>query len=159
MLLFALIVAIVFFCLKREAYYFRMITLSVFSSLLLNAVLNLHFYPSLLNYQGGSNMAQIVKERNIPVDKIYKISPMHTWSLDFYNRKPVKITTLEGIRGKKDIWVYATEQDFDKLKGMDFDWDRQYVVEQFRITRLQAKFMDPKKRNGVVDHMYLLHIN
>tara|TARA_R110002020_G_scaffold203146_1_gene406490 strand:+ start:5522 stop:7186 length:1665 start_codon:yes stop_codon:yes gene_type:complete len=156
--LLALVAILIYFCLKREHYYYRIITISVCSSLLLNAVLNLHFYPSLLDYQGGSTMSRVIKEQRIPVDKIYKISPMYTWSLDFYNQNPVNITDLEGLKAKKDVWVYVTEADFDALKSRDFEWDRQYVVDNFRITRLQAKFMDPKKRDAILDHMYLLHI-
>ena len=50
----------------------RIITLSVASSLLLNGVMNLYFYPNLLGYQAGSTMAKKVKEEEIeaggPVD-------------------------------------------------------------------------------------------
>ncbi|NAS11298.1 ArnT family glycosyltransferase [Poritiphilus flavus] len=156
--LFAGFVIIIYFCLKREAYYLRIITLSVYSSLLLNAVLNTHFYPALLEYQGGSAMAEIVAQKEVPVDKIYKLSPMHTWSLDFYNREPVKIVPPDGILGMKDIWVYATDGQLEQLRNSGFDWDRQYSVDQFRITRLQLKFLDPSTRKKVINKMHLVHI-
>ena len=157
-LLSILSVAIIYFCLKREAYYLRIITLSVYSSLLLNTVLNTHFYPSLMAYQAGSTMAGKVAENNIPVDHIYKLSARHSWALDFYNQKPVIISSLSGIEGKKDIWVYASDEEIKELRDLGFDWDRQYTVNDFRITRLQAKFLNPTTRKRLLNKMHLIHI-
>lgn len=149
---------IVHFCLRREAYYMRIITLSVCSSLLLNGLLNAHFYPSLLNYQAGSTMARQIKNQNIPIDKIFKIDDGYTWGMDFYTRKPVELITLTELANKKEVWVYATEADLQKLKNSGFDWDEQITVDQFRITRLQLKFLDPTTRYKKLSERHLVHI-
>lgn len=149
---------IVYYSLKREAHYLRIITLSVYSSLLLNVVLNAHFYPSLLKYQAGSTMAQTVKENKVPVDNIYKLSTHHTWALDFYNQEPVKITSYDAIKNKSNFWIYATDLQLRELQNMGFDWDRQFTEDQFRITRLQKKFLDPTTRKKVLNKMHLVHI-
>ena len=119
-LLIACLGIITYFCLKREAYYMRIITLSVCSSLLLNAVLNMHFYPRLLEYQGGSNMAEKVKELDIPKDDIYKITTRHTWALDFYNRNPVNIISLPELENKAGIWIYADDMELETLLNSGF---------------------------------------
>ncbi|MGB5821660.1 MAG: glycosyltransferase family 39 protein [Saonia sp.] len=157
-LLIILFLVIIYFCLKREAYYLRIITLSVYSSLLLNAVLNAHFYPSLLKYQAGSTMAGIVAENKIPVDNIIKLSDRHTWALDFYNRKPVGISSISDITDMHNVWVYVTDEELVELRNIGVDWDKQYTADQFRITRLQAKFMDPATRKKVLNKMYLIHV-
>lgn len=149
---------IIYYSLKREEYYLRIITISVCSSLLLNAVLNTHFYPSLLEYQAGSSMAETVAKNNIPVDNIYKISTHHSWALDFYNKKPVKITSIEELSNKKNIWVYVDDLQLKELQNIGFDWDRQFTENQFRITRLQAKFLDPATRKKVLNRRHLIHI-
>ncbi len=149
---------IVYYSLKREAYYLRIITLSVCSSLLLNVVLNFHFYPSLLKYQAGSTMAKTIKENKVPVDNIYKLSTHHTWALDFYNQKPVKIVSIDAIKNKRDFWIYANDEQLSDLQNMGFDWDRQFTEDQFRITRLQKKFLDPSTRRKVLNKMHLVHI-
>lgn len=156
--LIATLLVIIYFCLKQEEYYVRLITLSVYASLLLNGVLNLHFYPSLLDYQGGSNMAEQVKEKQISVENIYKISERHTWSLDFYNRRPVQITTMSALSEKKDVWVYANDKELKKLREAGFDWNQQISVDQFRITRLQLKFLEPTTRYKKVNKMHLVHL-
>ncbi len=148
----------VYYCLKSEGSYVRLITVSVCASLLLNTVLNLHFYPNLLNYQGGSSMANVVKKNNIPVDNIYKIGDNYSWALDFYNRHPVKISTLEEIEHKHDVWIYADDKELELLRKSGADWNEQYSVDHFRITRLQGKFLNPNTRHKVLRKMHLIHV-
>lgn len=149
---------IAYYILKREASYLQIITLSVCSALLLNVVLNTHFYPSLLEYQAGSTMAKTVKENQVPVDNIYKLSSHHTWAIDFYNQEPVKIVSFDAIKNKRDFWIYANDIQLRELQKMGFDWDRQFTESQFRITRLQKKFLDPSTRKKVLNKMHLIHV-
>ncbi|MEM9647976.1 MAG: glycosyltransferase family 39 protein [Bacteroidota bacterium] len=158
-LLIACLGIITYFCLKREAYYMRIITLSVCSSLLLNAVLNMHFYPRLLEYQGGSNMAEKVKELDIPKDDIYKITTRHTWALDFYNRNPVNIISLPELESKAGIWIYADDMELETLLNSGFHWHEQITVDQFRITRLQLKFLNPHTREKKLNKMHLVQLD
>ncbi len=151
-------VIIVFYALKREARYARLITIAVCASLLLNAVLNLHFYPNLLEYQGGSSMAKQIQRQQIPVDNIYKVGNDYTWALDFYNRYPVQITTVQKLKNRKDVWVYVSEAELEAMRNAGFDWDSQISVNQFRITRLQGKFLNPNTRKKVVGKMHLVHL-
>jgi len=151
-------VLVIYYCLKRENYLMRLVTVSVLSSVLLNAVLNTHFYPSLLKYQGGSAMSKIVEAEQIPVNNIYKINAWHSWALDFYNRKPVVIASLQELEKQENIWIYATDDDLQELKSSGFNWDRQHTVKQFRISRLQGKFLNPNSRKEVLNKMHLVHI-
>ncbi len=153
-----LLLLIIYYSLKQENYYLKTITVSVCSAVMLNAVLNLHFYPSLLRYQGGLAMARLVEDKGIPVDKIHKLTSEHTWALDFYNQKPVIFTPLSQIEGQKDIWIYANDANLKSLRNYGFDWDKQYSVNQFRITRLQAKFLNSSTRHKVLNKMHLIHL-
>jgi Fe-S cluster assembly iron-binding protein IscA len=154
----ALGILIAYYCLKREDYYYRIITLGALSSVLINGILNAHFYPSLLEYQAGSTMAATIKENNISVDSIYKISANHTWALDFYNKKPVKISSIKALEKKKDVWVYVNQKELKELNASGLDWDRQLTEKQFRITRLQGRFLNPNTRNKVIKEMHLIHL-
>ena len=151
-------VFIIYYCLKHEFYFYKIITIGAISSVLLNGVLNMHFYPSLLEYQAGSTMAKTIEKNNIDTDNIYKISGAHTWALDFYNQDPVKIASVGDLKYRKDIWVYASDKELDILKDSGFDWDRQLTEKQFRITRLQGKFLNPNTRKKVLNKMHLVHI-
>lgn len=151
-------VIVAYYSLKREGRFVRLITISVCASVLLNAVLNLHFYPNLLEYQGGSSMASVIEQRKIPVDRIYKVGNDYTWALDFYNRYPVQMATLQMLRQEQDVWVYVSNEELQLLQKEGLDWDRQFSVDQFRITRLQAKFLNPATRSKVTRKMHLIHL-
>ena len=150
---------VVYFVQKREVVYAKIVTVAIFSSVLLNGFMNAHFYPKLLEYQGGSNMAEKIQEKNIPVEKIYKVSERYSWSLDFYNKKPVQIVSIPEIAQKKDIWVYATDKELELLKKNGIAWDNEITVDQFRITRLQIKFLNPESRKEKLNKMHLVLLN
>ena len=148
-----------YFLLKKDTLALKIVTVAVFSSVLLNGFMNAHFYPKLLEYQGGSTMAEKVREQNIPVDKIYKISERHTWALDFYDQNPVNIVSVSDLKDKKDVWVYADDRELELLQKSGVVWNDQITVDQFRITRLQIKFLNPNTRGDKLNHMYLVHLD
>lgn len=154
----ALALLAIFFSLKREGYYYRLITVSVLCSLMINAVLNTHFFPQLLKYQAGSSMAAVVAEKEIPTESIYKLSDQGTWALDFYNKEPVKQISINTVLNKKNIWIYGTELQLRELNNLGYDWDRQYQVDQFRLNKMNLKFLDPATRKSILRKMYLIHI-
>ena len=157
-LLIACLLGIGYFCLKKEVNAMQLITISVCASVLLNGVMNFQFYPRLLEYQGGSTMAQKVKEMGIPTENIHKFTNRHTWALDFYNQDPVTISTLSALAAMDDVWVYADSKELEALEKNGFTWDKQITVDQFRITRLQAKFLNPSTRSKILNQMHLVHI-
>jgi 4-amino-4-deoxy-L-arabinose transferase-like glycosyltransferase len=136
----------------------RIIGIGVLSCVLLNLVMNTHFYPNLLTFQGGSEMAMVIKQESPEVETIYKLSGQHTWALDFYFGKPLEIIPLKQLPGRKPIWVYVNEKQREKLKEDGLGWDLEYTVDQFRISRLQARFLNPATRDQVLRKRHLLRL-
>lgn len=136
----------------------RVIGISVCSSILLNLVLNAHFYPHLLTYQGGSEMADLVERESLEVDTIYKLSEAHTWALDFYFGKPLQQIPVSALQGRDPVWVYVDDRQLERLQQMGVQWERQYTVDQFRISRLQGRFLNPHTRPGVLRKQHLLKV-
>jgi 4-amino-4-deoxy-L-arabinose transferase-like glycosyltransferase len=136
----------------------RVVGVSVYAAVLLNTVLNAHFYPALLKYQGGSEMANLIKEESLPIDTLYKLSDQHTWALDFYFGKPLEIIATDQLPAKEVTWVYGDEKEKERLRKAGISWDREYTVYQFRISRLQARFLNPGTRPEVLRKRYLLRI-
>ncbi|MEX0274977.1 MAG: ArnT family glycosyltransferase [Flavobacteriaceae bacterium] len=151
-------IPIIYYSLKKEGYYFRAITVAACSSILLNLCLNAHFYPNLLKYQAGSEMSKWVAHNQVPVDRIYRFQEWNSWGFDFYNKKPLTITTLDAIGSMNDIWVYVDDKGLNAMELKGLAWDRKISKPQFRITRLQAKFLNPGTREKVLNHMHLVHI-
>ena len=158
-LLLLVLALVLYLTLQKEAPYIKIVTVAILSSVLLNGFMNTHFYPKLLEYQGGSNMAEQVREKNIFVDNIYKISERYSWSLDFYNKKPVEIVSIPEIAKKDDVWVYATDEELKQLRDNGISWGEQITVNQFRITRLQIKFLNPNTREDKLNKVHLVHLD
>ena len=157
-LLFLFLLPVGYFCLEKKHYTQRTITLAVVASVMLNLVMNLHFYPRLLEFQGGSTMAEWVKTNEVDTDRIYKVSERHTWGMDFYLRKPLKRIVPQEIKSMQDVWIYVDDNEKEKLDDAGIRWDKSHSVDQFRITRLQGRFLNPSTRMQVVNEMHLLHI-
>jgi 4-amino-4-deoxy-L-arabinose transferase-like glycosyltransferase len=157
-LLIVALLLVLYFIRKKDMVYAKIATVAILSSVLLNGVMNTQFYPKLLEYQGGSTMAEKVKENNIPVNNIYKITTRHTWALDFYNQNPVQIISVNDLKAKNDVWVYADEQELEQLQKNGIVWTDQITVDQFRITRLQIKFLNPDTRQDKLNQMHLVHL-
>lgn len=159
-ILFVLLLPLAFalYRLDRQDYSLRIVTLSVLSSVMLNLVMNLHFYPRLLQYQGGSSMAEWVQESEIPVSNIFKVTDRHTWALDFYLKHPLKQIAYDTLKDKRDVWVYVDDIELADLRNCGFRWDKSHSVDQFRTSRLQGRFLNPSTRTQVVKTMHLVHL-
>ena len=136
----------------------RVVGISVYAAVLLNLVMNAHFYPSLLHYQGGSEMADLIEAESLEIDTLYKVSDQHSWALDFYFGKPLEMIAVDQFPPEKATWVYTDEKERNLLRDAGISWDREYVVDQFRISRLQARFLNPETRSEVLRKRYLLRI-
>ena len=79
--------------------------------------------------------------------------------MDFYNQNPVNIVSTSDLKNMKDVWVYATDKELQQLEKNGIDWDNQITVDQFRITRLQIKFLNPNTRQEKLNKMHLVHLN
>ena len=103
-------------------------------------------------------MAEWVKVNQLQRDRIYKLSERHTWAMDFYLKQPIIRISQDELQHMHDIWVYVNDTEKERLHDIGIRWDRSHSVDQFRITRLQARFLNPATRNRVVNEMHLLHI-
>ena len=137
----------------------RLMGISLYGSILLNLVLNGHFYPSLLEYQGGSAMADRMEAESLEPDTLYKLSDEHTWALDFYFGKPVEIVHIADLsEAPETIWLYTDPKELEKLRDAGILWDTEYTVDQFRISRLQGRFLNPGTRSEVLRKRHLVRI-
>lgn len=136
----------------------RLVGISILASVMLNAGMNGYFYPRLLEYQAGSELAGQIKTAALPISEIYKVTNEHTWALDFYFGKPAVFLEPEKLQRPIEAWIYVDEKQREKLASQGLHWDAELVADQFRISRLQARFLNPATRQKVVGKRYLLHI-
>ncbi|HTE24444.1 ArnT family glycosyltransferase [Flavitalea sp.] len=120
----------------------RIITISSLGILIINLWLFWILYPDLLKYQSGSEAAFIANSQypGVPVVQ-YKQS---SYPLEFYIDAPVsKIDTLVATNSlKKPILLYVAESVDTLLVGPGF------ILPNFRISRLNGKFINKKRRDS-----------
>ncbi|MCG7860452.1 hypothetical protein MD537_25950, partial [Flavihumibacter sediminis] len=78
-----------------------------------------YFYPALLQYQSGEQVAKQVNQQQ-PGKRIYQTNPL-SYSLDFYSDGPVRYTDrAEVISAAKDsaVLYYSTREQRDTLVTM-----------------------------------------
>ncbi len=136
----------------------RMLGLSLWACIFLNGLMNGHFYPELLTYQAGSEIAERVTKELPEVDVIHKLGDGHTWAMDFYTGKPLIATRLDRLRADGVQWLYVDGRQLREISGSGLEIDTVLRAHQFRITRLQAKFLNPETRQTVLRQRYLIRV-
>ncbi len=145
---------------KREDSYHKLLNISIALMIFANFGLNSYFYPELLTYQAGIPMSELIEENNISKEDIYVHNKNYSWTLDFYTqRNSPSITTDELKKLEKDIWLYTDkEASIEELRAAGIITKEQHTVDHFRVTKLNAKFLNPKTRTSKLKKGYLLHI-
>lgn len=133
----------------------------VLAAVLVNGAMNLVFYPSLLQYQAGTQMAKKIQlDPSIDPHQIYKWGHGHSWAMDFGLRDPLKIveTPLE-IEVLHKSWLYVSAAQLAQLRGSHVVFNITYAVPKYRITRLKASFLNPATRAAQLEEMFLIYLD
>lgn len=155
--LFTLLLYTIF---KKDDAYHKFLNISITLMIFANFGLNSYFYPQLLTFQAGIPMSKLIEEKGISKDDIYIHNENYSWTLDFYTqRNSPNITTDDLLTLNRDIWMYTDkEQSLQELKEEGITIKEQLIVDHFRVTKLNAKFLNPESRPSKLKKGYLLHI-
>lgn len=138
---------------------YRLVIASVLMILIANLVMNAIFYPTLLKYQAGSEMAiRAVKEGAGKGTLISYKQPI-SGSMDFYANQMVPIETdLEVLAQKKGVWVYTREEFLGELMARRPDATVVYAMGDYSVTILTPEFLNPATRPSTLRKLYLVKL-
>lgn len=154
-----LLFSLVFFIIKKDRLLSKIIMVTVLTAVLVNFTLNAHFYPKLLQYQAGYKASFVIAEENIPKNRVYKVSEGHTWALDFYNQRPTPVISLDEVKKeKKPLWLFVSESELEMLKTHGVSASEAKKIPNYKVSRLQLKFLNPKKREASLGYKYLVKV-
>ena len=127
----------------------RLVLYTASVALMVNLVLNAHFYPNLLAYQSGNRMPAVLKEQGVQPSDL-KLYGRVVRSLDFYLQRSVPVVdSLEIHRlaeGGQEVKLFVSAGSHDSLL-LQYPSARLLAeVPDMRVTRLTLRFMDPAKR-------------
>jgi 4-amino-4-deoxy-L-arabinose transferase-like glycosyltransferase len=122
---------------------------------LTNMVLNTHFYPLLLKYQKGSEMAFLAKQMGAQKENTayYK---SFTFSFDYYMQSAIPVrSTLESIKST-DEYIFSFEDGLAELKSAALPIDTIIRFNSYPITELTPAFLNPSSRESTLHPVYLV---
>lgn len=141
---------------------FSPIFFSAATAISINFLLNANFYPQLLKYQSGSEVAFYMTGKNIPEEKCFAFHE-NSFALDVYLSTIWKDGWEEmipdSLKKYADIWVYTTQEGRDRiLKEHPTYFIEEKKFEDFHVTGLTLKFLIPGSRKKEITNRYLIHL-
>ena len=155
-----LLLAVVFYFLKSREYspFEKSAYASVASMVVSFFLLNSNFYPQLLTYQGGNELAKTIKGKVDPVN-VYFWKDNYSSSFNFYTateRKQFTDSLLE--KGKEPIWLLFDIRDLPDIRHAGYKIGFNYSSRDYEITKLNFKFLNPSTRNKSATQMVVAEI-
>lgn len=123
----------------------------------LMVVFSFIFVPKALEYDGFHNAA--TESNKMEINHLYSNSE-GCMIFDVYSKtgfkKIEKLSDLNTLTGKNNF-VFIPEKDFEAIKNtVNVKWFKKYS--HFSLTRLNAKFLNPKTRTQTFEYFYLIEI-
>ena len=161
--LFSMILCISLWCITRVINFKfhpfeRLLMFNAIGLVFVNLILNTLFYPRLTEFQAGYTIAKELKTSSYVEDPIYKLSDKHSWALDFYHQRPLKLLKAEDFDSFGGL-LYVGQKEFEAIKEDGTSYDLIAKKMQFSVSRLNFNFLNPKTREQVTSYRYLLQLN
>ncbi len=149
------------YIIKRGHTVASVVIISVLTAAFVNVLLNGSFYPEILRYQGGSNLAAEAKK--LPLQKadayIYNVK---CFAFDFYTASLSTQILLDDVKnkaGKENMYILTNGQGLDSLRNAAIPVTIAAQSDQYHVTTLTLKFINPATRKNALDKFYLLQVN
>ncbi|MEI6947552.1 glycosyltransferase family 39 protein [Paraflavisolibacter sp. H34] len=118
-------------------------------------LLNANFYPQLLTYQAGNELAATVN-KEIGAENLYFYNTQ-SWSLNFYTRRLTQPFSDSLLDTGKKVWVVTMKATEGEIKER-YQTGRQYRRKDYEITRLKGDFLNPATRDSALDQMVITEV-
>lgn len=154
-----LLLAVVFYFIKSAAYdrLQKAVAISVAAMIFSFFLLNSNFYPQLLKYQGGNELAIAVKGKLNPHDAFFWKNTFSS-SFNFYTKTLYKPFADSVLQLGKKAWLIYDIRDEEAIKQAGYQLGQQFSVMDYEVTKLDIKFVNPVKREGQCSKMVIAEI-
>jgi 4-amino-4-deoxy-L-arabinose transferase-like glycosyltransferase len=151
------LLSVLFYFLKSGFFSIRQKTvcLSVAAISLAFFLLNINFYPQLLKYQAGNELAKKIKGNVDPAD-IYFWGDNYSSSFNFYTiseRKQFADSIF--VKGKRPVWLLFEKHYAEEIQKAGYKIGVTYCCQSYPITKLSLSFINPATRNKTLTEIIL----
>ncbi len=126
---------------------------ALFTILITNLLLNIFFYPKLLEYQLGNSVTKYINTYKIDKKNFYLYKIHGERSLDFYSNYSFQIIEDAKVLKPADYLLIST---IHTTKDLLTNFNTIDTITAFHVSTLNAKFLNPKTRNSALDYYYIL---
>jgi 4-amino-4-deoxy-L-arabinose transferase-like glycosyltransferase len=141
----------------------KMVYMSVALSLLLNFFLNYNFFPQLLRYQGGNELAKEMREQNIniPDENIVSVE-QQAHSFDFYrghNHATLDAAAFSMAYPQlKDKYFLLSRGTKIEVEDQGFEVHPVISHADYNVSVVKFKFLNPQTRASSLDTLFLARV-
>jgi 4-amino-4-deoxy-L-arabinose transferase-like glycosyltransferase len=141
----------------------KFLYISASMSIMLGFFLNYNFFPSLMKYQGGNELAAIMKKKKIEIADSSIISlEFHAHSFDFYRNYNHRLLDSDSLikyyPAVKDNYFLLTANIQTYLQKKGFTIEPIVAAKDYSVARLSLKFLNPKTRAAQMDTLMIAKI-
>jgi 4-amino-4-deoxy-L-arabinose transferase-like glycosyltransferase len=122
-----------------------------------NSIMNSHFYPHLLQYQWGNQLAKQINEKGWDKNKIVTYKIPNSNAFHFYGQH-IFPAIQDSLQLNEGDWVVTDTKNNVDLKRQFPKSQIQYQGERFHVTMLTLPFLNPATRKGVLTEFNLIQL-
>jgi len=155
-----LFLAVVFYFMKSRIYTTVQKTILVTVSAMAFSffLLNSNFYPQLLTYQGGNELAFATKGKVDP-QSVYFWRNTYSSSYNFYTKTLRKEFSDSVFQSGKKAWILYDIRNEDEIIRSGYNLGEKFYSPDYEITKLDIKFITPAKREQRCTKMVIAEIS
>jgi 4-amino-4-deoxy-L-arabinose transferase-like glycosyltransferase len=135
----------------------KTIVLSVLTSAFIFFLLNSNFYPQLLTYQGGNELAFETRNKINPKN-VYIWPFIYNPSFQFYSKELKKDFTDSVLNQNHPVWILTDRNSLPQLKEKNLSIIQQYVHYDYNIGTMTGRFINPNTRKQTLDSLFLVRV-
>lgn len=135
----------------------KLVVLSVLTSAFIFFLLNSNFYPQLLTYQAGNELAFQTKDKVDPKN-VYIWPGIYNPSYQFYTKELKKDFTDSVLMANHPVWILTDRSHLPELKEKNLPVIQRYIHHDYNIGTMTGKFINPNTRKQTLDSLFLIRV-
>jgi 4-amino-4-deoxy-L-arabinose transferase-like glycosyltransferase len=154
---FVFILLFIFVLRSLHQQFQKLVVLSVLTSAFIFFLLNSNFYPRLLTYQGGNELAFETKDKVDP-KTVYIWPEVYNPSFQFYSKELKKDFSDSVLNQNHAVWILTDRAHLTQLQEKNLHVFQHYVHYDYNIGTMTGKFINPNTRKQTLDSLFLVRV-
>jgi 4-amino-4-deoxy-L-arabinose transferase-like glycosyltransferase len=135
----------------------KSVLLSVAGISLAFFLLNANFYPQLLKYQAGNELAIAIKGKIDP-ERVFSWKDTYSSSFYFYTKTLRKDFNDSVVNNNETSWLLVDKSQMDSVHAAGYEDGKIFSAPDYEITKLQLKFINPNTRESQLGELRLIEL-